>query len=99
MVMAVWLTLKVSADGTGRLERPARARGAPDATARLLRWVTNECTRRDHAGQANHEHHVASVTPVTGRAPRDVRERHHWIAEVDHAADQDRTEGSDPSAP
>jgi hypothetical protein len=22
-----------------------------------------------------------------------------WIAEVDHAADQDRTEGSDPSAP
>ena len=25
----------------------------------------------------NHEHHVASVIPVTGRAPRDVRERHH----------------------
>jgi len=36
MVMAVWLTLNVSADGTGFLERAARARGAPDAPARLL---------------------------------------------------------------
>jgi hypothetical protein len=50
MVMAVWLTLNVSADGTGLLERAARARGAPDAPARLLRSVTNQRTRRDHGG-------------------------------------------------
>jgi hypothetical protein len=90
MVIAVWLTLNVSADATGLLERPgprpvdagrgprpvsrsiptstarsadassqsigssarraARARGAPDAPARLLRSVTSQCTRRDHGG-------------------------------------------------
>src|SRR4029450_7695797 len=77
MVMAVWLTLNVSADGTGLLERAARARGAPDAPARLLRSLTNQRTRRDHGGEANHEHHVAPVTPVTVRAPRAVRERLH----------------------
>lgn len=77
MVIAVWLTLNLSADGTGLLERPGPARSTPAGVpARLPRHATSTA-RRVRAGEANHEHHVASVTPVTGRAPRDVRERHH----------------------
>jgi hypothetical protein len=77
MVMAVWLTLNLSADATALLERAARARGAPNAPSRLLRSVTATNAPVVSVGRRNHEHHVASVTPVTGREPRDVRERHH----------------------
>jgi hypothetical protein len=61
--------------------------------------MVNQTTHRDRAVEANHEHHVASVTPVTGRAPVMCENVTTWIAEADHAADQDRTEGSGPSPP
>src|SRR4029453_10722928 len=57
--------------------------------------VTKQCTCREHGGQANHEHHVASVTPITGRAPRDVRERHH----LDHGGGPCSRSGSDGRLP
>jgi hypothetical protein len=48
MVMAVWLTLNVSAAGTGLLER-ALARMRP-MSRRDFSLVTKQCTRREHGG-------------------------------------------------